>query len=162
VFRYEILDFVFICLVVLLGEFGWKTLFSESRPDESCVVGCGMPSSHAALSIGLLFVIIVNGMKYGFKDVEDEAEHRNKLWTSILYPTNGAFRDHAITYATFLFVWFILLMPVPFARVILNDHSITQVLLGSLIGLGEGFLWILLIQYLATHKEHSPLFNSNQ
>jgi membrane-associated phospholipid phosphatase len=66
------------------------------------------------------------------------------------------------TYATFLFVWFILLMPVPFARVILNDHSITQVLLGSLIGLGEGFLWILLIQYLTTHKEHSPLFNSNQ
>lgn len=152
--RCQILDCVYVILVIILSEVLWKQVDPESRPDGSCLKSCGMPSSHAALSIGLLFVVIANGTLIGFKPNND-TETPNS-WKSIVYPTTGAFATQgSYIFIAFLFTWFIVLLPIPFARVILNDHSIQQVIVGSLIGLIQGVVWMLLTSYLIPPKNGS-------
>merc|ERR1719399_1652106 len=51
--------------------------------------------------------------------------------------------------------WFCILIPVPISRVLANDHTPSQVLVGSAIGLVEAIFWFFLIRVCASRmQEH--------
>lgn len=47
----------------------------------------------------------------------------------------------AFDFTAFAFYWGILLLPVPFSRVVLHDHTALQVMVGSLVGTVEAIAW---------------------
>merc|ERR1711862_138049 len=49
-------------------------------------------------------------------------------------------------FSCFILVWASLLLPVPFSRVVLNDHSPKQVFVGGFIGIVEGILFFALVR----------------
>eukprot|EP00929_Paragymnodinium_shiwhaense_P116633 TRINITY_DN8634_c0_g2_i1.p1 TRINITY_DN8634_c0_g2~~TRINITY_DN8634_c0_g2_i1.p1 ORF type:complete len:530 (-),score=86.80 TRINITY_DN8634_c0_g2_i1:91-1680(-) len=52
---------IFLALVLGCQELLVKPFVQQPRPEMSCILTCGMPSSHAALSIGTLTLYLING-----------------------------------------------------------------------------------------------------
>jgi len=108
-------SFLFIsCGLILLAcnELIIKRLpgISQSRPQASCLLTNGNPSSHSLLCTGYWLLGILECI-FG----------RNIV---------GSLREKSY----FLIGWSFLLVPVPYCRVILQDHSPSQAGLGSLLG----------------------------
>jgi membrane-associated phospholipid phosphatase len=145
-----------ILVLVGVSEYGLKRINQQHRPEGSCVTSCGMPSSHAAIAIGLLIVIVGNGAIFGFhtdQDREKQTERSwwSRVWNTIVYPEVGAFDGASQGFILFLGLWFALLLPIPFSRVILHDHSPSQAMMGSLVGLVGGCIWLALSHLVRRH-----------
>lgn len=108
-----------VCLLLAamltVNELILKKLLQEPRPDRSCLLSHGMPSSHSLLSIGVLAYVALE-----------------LVWGDC--SLNG-FRQWSRRDAIALFCALVLLLgPVPFSRVHLHDHHSSQVAIGSALG----------------------------
>lgn len=112
----------------------------EAKPEGSCSTTCGMPSDWAAASVGLWWWLTLEALApivfvYLIEEEGDsdmEARCKRNLPPSIR--------------VLFILSWSFLLLPVPIARVVLNDHSSTQILVASAIGICWATVWYVLMQ----------------
>jgi len=163
---------IFSGLITLSNEVILKGVIAQPRPGASgllhnekgslvgsCLISCGMPSSHAALSIGFLVLMICDGI-YRVVPSKDElemgADRSLRLqcqteclctWFSTTPLSPSSLMSHK-EFVVFFSVWFFMLVPVPIMRMRVFDHSSDQAALGSLIGFVWGILWFLLMQVL--------------
>jgi membrane-associated phospholipid phosphatase len=121
-----------------------KILVDQPRPQESCLSSRGMPSSHSAVAVGL-FLFLVLDAAYRLKplvNISDKSScgHSfNRMLKGMMilpfgYLSKGLF-------ASYLAIWSVLLLPVPISRVVLHDHSPTQALAGSFVGMIAVAIW---------------------
>jgi len=160
----------------LLNEVFIKPLFAEPRPGAfnflqdssgrhvgSCVPTCGMPSSHATISIGLWVFLLLDaaarvvplieaqpaGDLEAATDVAVEgavtAAWPVRAWARIM-PADVLSTHRFITFVAF---WSIALLPVPLMRVRTYDHTAGQALAGSVAGILYAFIWHRAMTYLA-------------
>jgi len=116
----------------------------------SCVYKCGMPSSHATISIGLWLLVV---LEMAPRIVPASERMRKGRVPSFLADFGGGCRACADTpimprdkmtgsqFFGFLMLWTFLLVPVPLMRVRNYDHSIEQVLIGSTAGIVYALIW---------------------
>jgi membrane-associated phospholipid phosphatase len=119
---------------------------NQNRPVGSCLTSKGMPSSHSAVSIGLFLFLILDaayrlrpsgaGIFGSCKSMGDTAI--KMLKGVLVLPFGSLTRKEFFGYAG---LWAILLIPVPLSRVLLNDHSPSQAMAGSLIGILAAGIW---------------------
>jgi len=114
-------------LIVVINEFVFKKLLSEDRPSESCISTKGMPSSHSMLSIGF----------FAYFHIEVFCK------ANLTSTSRWSCSDKMLL----LTACWILLLPVPFTRVMLNDHSWSQVGYGAVIGTTAACCWHVLLSY---------------
>ena len=94
-----------------------KQLLELQRPVDSACDSYGMPSGHSSLAVGWLSMVLLDC----FVTIENLPKLKHK--------------------ALLISITFALLLPVPFSRVLLQDHSVVQAVIGSLVGLILGNLW---------------------
>eukprot|EP00929_Paragymnodinium_shiwhaense_P100339 TRINITY_DN62598_c0_g1_i2.p1 TRINITY_DN62598_c0_g1~~TRINITY_DN62598_c0_g1_i2.p1 ORF type:complete len:187 (+),score=11.38 TRINITY_DN62598_c0_g1_i2:282-842(+) len=110
-----------------------KVIIQQPRP-RSCLSNCGMPSGHSSFAGGM-FVVFV--------------------WHLVLHPEDPTERlqcsceAHAAAPARGpvlkLLLICLLMIPVPWSRIYLGDHSGAQCAIGASIGAGLGILWVTLL-----------------
>jgi len=114
--------FPIVCAVYVLLI---KAVIEEDRPAGSACYDKGMPSSHAAIAIGLTVMLALD---CAFND-RHPLKYKVPLMTAAL----------------------LLLLPVPYSRVWLKDHSMSQVTVGVLVGIVLGSLWFWLMTGKGPH-----------
>jgi len=120
----ELLWILFVLSMNLVNEM-LKSAFGKPRPGESCLKSCGMPSGHASYAIGLfVFVLLWDSVSRSVEDSELAQERK---------PRKGI---HVALFA-------LALLPIPWSRVQLGDHSRSQVVAGSFVGLLGALAWLL-------------------
>eukprot|EP00746_Dinoflagellata_sp_MGD_P133733 gnl/MRDRNA2_/MRDRNA2_67488_c0_seq1.p1 gnl/MRDRNA2_/MRDRNA2_67488_c0~~gnl/MRDRNA2_/MRDRNA2_67488_c0_seq1.p1 ORF type:complete len:907 (+),score=69.90 gnl/MRDRNA2_/MRDRNA2_67488_c0_seq1:371-2722(+) len=130
----------FVLISCLLGEVFFKRLVRQPRPEFTCLHSCGMPSSHSTLAIGYFTMTLIDGMTQPRARDEDEGSdidervHCGRVLSAVPLIDSGG-RNH--NFLAWVGLWFFLLVPVPVTRVLLGDHTPSQVLCGSFIGMGE-------------------------
>ena len=93
-----------------------KSVIKQSRPSGSlCTTTYGMPSGHSSMSLAWIALLAL-----------DMTVSKSRSLSIPLV---------VVTLSLFL------LLPVPVSRVILGDHSASQALAGSLLGLAIGSVW---------------------
>lgn len=125
-------------LLVIVNEGILKHSINQRRPQGSCLYfkSYGMPSGHATTSIGMLTNLLL------------------ETWIDRPYICGGvsrivfSFRNRCL----FSVLLLVLLLPVPFSRVVLNDHYISQVAIGSAEGLILAVAWFLFMYKFAQHR----------
>ena len=126
---------------------------NQSRPLGSCLTSKGMPSSHSAVSIGLFLYLILDagyrikpsgsGIFGSCKSVGDTSV--KMLKGALVLPFGSMTLKEFFGYGA---LWAVLLLPVPVARVLLNDHSPSQAMAGMLVGMLAAFLWFPLMLFM--------------
>jgi membrane-associated phospholipid phosphatase len=91
-----------------------KVLISEPRPAGSCSITCDIPSGHATISIGAATFCFLQVIS------RNQLRQYKTLISLVLLAT---------------------LVPIPWSRVQLEDHSIRAVMLGSSLGVLVGATW---------------------
>lgn len=122
------LSFIFLlALVAIINEGILKHAISQNRPIGSCIYfeSYGMPSGHAATSIGTLVYMLL------------------EIW--IDHPDWPLMKKKVLLSVPALFF----LLPVPFSRVYLNDHYRAQVGAGSAVGICLASLWFAFMYLVA-------------
>lgn len=122
------LSFIFLmgCLVIM-NEGILKHTINQKRPPGSCLYfkSYGMPSGHATTSIGMMTSMLL------------------ETWIDRPANVGGpsrcvySLRNKCILTVVLLFM----LLPVPFSRVVLYDHYVSQVLVGSVVGIVGALCW---------------------
>ena len=127
-----------------LNEGILKHLIQSPRPEMSCCTSCGMPSSHSAFSASMWgFHMFELGwrLKLSPYDWEEAKESAQDVVQAAQRPWDEL---HSVQCLLLFCWWSLLLVPVPFSRVILGDHSPPQVAVGSLVGLcSSTAVWLL-------------------
>mmetsp|Transcript_90706 Transcript_90706/g.259492 ORF Transcript_90706/g.259492 Transcript_90706/m.259492 type:complete len:328 (-) Transcript_90706:91-1074(-) len=99
-----------------------KLMVGQPRP-ASCLTSCGMPSGHSCYAIGfLLFAMLWDSVSRVPMDDQAGGDDRRAL--------------RGVAFAC-------LLLPVPWSRVQLGDHSESQVFVGSAVGAVGAGIWLL-------------------
>eukprot|EP00756_Hemistasia_phaeocysticola_P006110 Hpha_TRINITY_DN13687_c0_g1::TRINITY_DN13687_c0_g1_i1::g.122687::m.122687 len=105
-----IVPLLWVMLLIVISEGFVKIVFPMDRPQGTCLHSKGMPSSHSAISVGML------------------------VWCLLTTRT----RRHGSPVPLRKLIAFVglclVLVPVPFSRVYLHDHSWVQVIVGSILG----------------------------
>jgi len=158
----------FVCLQVGLGELVFKKMVNQARPDKSCNLTCGMPSSHSTMSIGfftlLFFDAVYRVMPSAPLDVASARRYpapgRSARECCTLQLRN-AFNivpmpnSHTMSRGDFIFfvgAWGLALLPVPFTRVMLFDHTLSQVAIGGLVGFLEAAVYWLIVRLVLMER----------
>eukprot|EP00928_Gymnodinium_smaydae_P094528 TRINITY_DN7951_c0_g1_i1.p1 TRINITY_DN7951_c0_g1~~TRINITY_DN7951_c0_g1_i1.p1 ORF type:complete len:276 (-),score=22.97 TRINITY_DN7951_c0_g1_i1:317-1144(-) len=143
----------FLVAVTIVNELIIKKLIRMPRPGASglltdddgrhvgsCNHTCGMPSSHACFAIGTCSLFFLEA---ALSVVPSAFVPESKLasFKAILIPDFDFSRRPV---GAFLALWSLLLLPVPIMRVVLYDHSVTQVCLGGFLGLVYAAIWFAL------------------
>lgn len=152
-----------------------KKLVAEPRPgsmmelrgrngllEGSCVETCGMPSSHAAISMGWFTLSILDAIsrtdtsRDNFDDTGASrdvlvAEQRkwgdfirNFCWIPWVEKTDLTVRE----FISIVLYWCLLLVPVPFMRVVLRDHTESQAFAGCILGMTLAMVWWRVLRVL--------------
>lgn len=157
----------FVFLAILMNELVYKRFVSQMRPERSCLVSCGMPSSHSMISMGLLTLVFLDILR---RVVQRPSRNLQRVelgqWTSMC--------KHACVFVRFFLLlpvsswdelphfvalfqgamWMLLLYPIPLSRIALQDHTPEQVLVGSLAGIFTACVWWFLVQTLQYRYNH--------
>lgn len=133
-----------------------KLLILQPRPMQSCLTSCGMPSSHSAVSVALLLYLVLDAVYRvdpricdhssffpGLASIKDTCFKMGPGF--LILPFESMSRGE---FSAYLSVWVVLLFPVPISRILLNDHSPTQVLAGTLVGLVAVCVWFPFVLYV--------------
>jgi len=146
--------------VVFMGELVWKPLLSHARPLGSCVFTCGMPSSHATISIGFLTWMLLEGIvrrrvsRNAIFAVELEAPEKPRQRSESYWEDDPPVARITIKQRVkWCVAWCIVLFPVPFSRVALLDHSWAQVTAGSFIGCFEALIFYFLLNRFGAYLD---------
>ncbi|CAJ1455618.1 unnamed protein product [Effrenium voratum] len=168
---------VFTGLTTLMNEVCFKAFFSVPRPGAlgpapgaltdstgqhsgSCNTTCGMPSSHSTMAIGFLLLTMFDGIMRVVPDVytlsqdHEQVTMRQSLAKMItVTPLAPKQLMGSGEFMAFFFTWMVLLCPVPLMRVVLRDHTATQVCVGSTLGAVYAVLWFrFMIFMINRHK----------
>mmetsp|Transcript_10131 Transcript_10131/g.22801 ORF Transcript_10131/g.22801 Transcript_10131/m.22801 type:complete len:306 (+) Transcript_10131:102-1019(+) len=135
----ELLYGVSLLILSLWNEFVLKNIIKDPKPEEQCSITCGMPSGHAAI-VWAMFTMYA--LDYFFRLDWKAPCSCAKLTKALLLVETG--RINGPIYEALLIFWGIMLLPVPLARVLNQDHTWEQVLWGSIEGLfwGATTYWI--------------------
>lgn len=98
---------------------GIKAIIRQPRP-RSCLLSCGMPSGHSVFAVGVWLVL---------------------LWDLVVQVPDITFNSRCCRLALLS----LMMLPVPWARVEIGDHSLSQVLAGSSLGIFTAITWIFFI-----------------
>ena len=138
-----------------------KRCVQQPRPIGSCLTTCGMPSSHSAVSMCLLVYLILdaayrldaNGSRPTslLPPISAIKEFLLKLGKGLVLLPFGSMSQNE--FSVYLTIWIPALIPVPISRVLLNDHSASQVLAGCIVGFVTGFLWFPIVLALRLKME---------
>ncbi|KAF4710115.1 hypothetical protein FOZ62_030331 [Perkinsus olseni] len=137
---------LFLIAVTLISEYGWKRIVEQPRPVGSCNTTCGMPSSHAVISVALWTILMFDVAYRAYQTEQGYSVSRSfleKLRSFIrdghILPTASAIsEDQLVVVVSF---WSLVLLPIPLSRVILRDHTPQQVFMGGIIGIVEATVW---------------------
>lgn len=149
---------LFYGYVIALNELIWKRMVSQPRPVGSCNFTCGMPSSHAAISLGtfsFLFLDLAFRVDPLSPAVLTAVPHSPRCLSFYLadilslVPLSNTRSISNWQFIRMVGFWGDLLLLVPVSRVLLQDHSVSQVSLGCAIGMLEAVIWFFMSQNLA-------------
>lgn len=142
-----------------------KPLIGQPRPEQSCLRSCGMPSSHAAVAMGFLTLMLAEfGRRYRSWKAWGAWEHaasncseelRSLIIEVFSWPPPSSW--DAISGArlgTSVLTWCIVLVPVPLARVLVSDHTVSQVFVGSGVGIALAAIWSTAVWQLQAQHNH--------
>mmetsp|Transcript_43838 Transcript_43838/g.82212 ORF Transcript_43838/g.82212 Transcript_43838/m.82212 type:complete len:244 (-) Transcript_43838:33-764(-) len=133
--------FAFLCAIYIANDIALKQYLHMKRPEGSCNLSCGMPSTHSTISIGLLALIIYDAW------CRRKASLTGPLtFFDVDYHRMVVLGRNSCTY--FIMIWVLILLPCPFSRIVLLDHTWAQIAVGSAVGLFYAFLWSLLVRKL--------------
>lgn len=125
-FNKNLLYIIFIMPTqTLISDLFLKRIFKKPRPINSALPTYGMPSSHSSFAIALLTFLLLH-----------ITEQKKDKWSIITY-----------VIAT------LTLLPIPWSRVEVEDHTVLQVIVGSLVGIGFGFIFYFMKKYFFKHKD---------
>eukprot|EP00913_Durusdinium_trenchii_P018223 g17120.t2 len=131
-----------------------KKIVAEPRPgsmmelrgqngllEGSCVETCGMPSSHSAISMGWFLLSVLDAMSRTNLS-PDQIDLRTFGGDPLVAEQRkwGAFIN-ARECISIVVYWFLIMVPVPFMRVVLRDHTESQVVAGSCLGVALAMVW---------------------
>ncbi|SBT30534.1 phosphatase [Plasmodium ovale wallikeri] len=102
-----------------------KNILKINRPINSALNSYGMPSGHSCIGLSLLTFILLH-----------LTEEKIDKWSILTYIS-------AV----------IILLPLPWSRVHIEDHTIYQVIFGSILGAFIGTIFFLIKKHFAKHKE---------
>lgn len=158
----------FLLIIVALNELVFKALARQERPQGSCILSCGFPSGHSTMAFGFFVLCFLDASYRVMPKVpltvdaaRDEARvmqgrrrrgqsfmgmtAREWLWVDLrawtLMPLTAADILTSWDFTLYIFMWAVLLIPVPMSRIILKDHSPGQATIGALIGTVEAMVW---------------------
>jgi len=152
-----------------------KKLVAEPRPgsmmelrgrngllEGSCVETCGMPSSHAAISMGWFTLSVLDAISKtdtSGDHIDDTGSSRDVLvaeqrkwgdfirnfcWIPWVEKTDLTVRE----FISIVLYWCLLLVPVPFMRVVLRDHTESQAFAGCILGMTLAMVWWRVLRVL--------------
>ncbi|CAA9986214.1 PAP2-like protein, putative [Plasmodium knowlesi strain H] len=123
-----LLYFVFIIPTQLtINDIILKNILKMSRPIHSALQSYGMPSGHSSFSFSLLTFLILHLL-----------EAKKDKWTIM---------------ACILAI--ILLLPIPWSRVYIQDHTLYQVIFGSLLGFIIGVVFYMIKKQFLKQKDNT-------
>jgi hypothetical protein len=135
----ELLFISSIVVSVCVTEYGLKNIILEPKPEGACAITCGMPSGHACTTIQYYALLMID---YAFRlksaDPDEEIRSGDRACGVRIFKLMSNSNVDAISLHEFFalgLVWGFLLVPVPFSRVMNLDHTVPQVLIGSILGL---------------------------
>jgi len=147
---------LFVLFITVMSEFVFKRILKDPRPEKTCLHSCGMPSSHSSLSLGYFWLMFMDGTWRLWNHRKGIAHEPGAIsfwhWWKALRRVRSAVplmesnqQVSAPCFIMWVIFWFVLLFPVPVARVLLSDHTPSQVLVGSIIGMLEAGCWFVLL-----------------
>jgi len=170
----------FVLVMVGLNELAFKKLAMEPRPDRSCNTSCGFPSGHATMACGFFMLMFLDAVFRTMPrvplNIHDARAYQKALagqrrrffgWTFkelvvidcraciTLMPLSAAHTLNQTDFALYAITWGLLLLPVPFSRVVLYDHTPQQVMVGSAIGIFEALLFFGLVRSVQHRVNHN-------
>lgn len=154
----------FFAIITATNELFVKRLWPQSRPYGSCLTSCGMPSSHSAISIGY-FLVVVSEAVLLEAPARDRTQRRTRLTKCQRFTVH--LRELLVTLGfhqwdensrgqvkIIVAYWAVMLLPVPFSRMILHDHSLGQVTMGGIVGMCWAFVFVYLTYTLRIRYNH--------
>mmetsp|Transcript_76488 Transcript_76488/g.134941 ORF Transcript_76488/g.134941 Transcript_76488/m.134941 type:complete len:312 (-) Transcript_76488:37-972(-) len=132
-------------------------------PIGSCCTTCGMPSSHATMSVGFLMLCLMDGILRIVPSQEalspgwskDKPFSRRTCWSMVsLTPLLPHQSFEQLEFIAYFVIWFCLLIPVPMMRVRTHDHTASQAYVGGWLGGVEAILWFRFMRFLANKYRH--------
>jgi len=174
----ELSFLLFVGVMVASNEFIFKRLAMEPRPERSCNYSCGFPSGHSVMSCGFFMLMFLDAVFRTMprvplnltdaRDHEQATAGRNTIfgWTLreiivsdfrawlTFMPLSKAHTLNQTDFACFAMAWGLALLPVPFSRVVLNDHTPKQVLVGSALGMLEAVIYFGMVRSLQHRYNH--------
>lgn len=121
----------------------------------SCISTCGMPSSHSMLATGWFMILLVDRISRVDSFLPSASRPPNCIKTACKHLRRSLlpWSTHNLTitqeeFAVHLLVWLCLLIPVPWMRVVLYDHSVEQAMYGTFAGLALALAWSQVVRNL--------------
>lgn len=167
----ELSTVLFMLSMFVISDMGLKQALHQSRPEQSCLPSCGMPSSHAVLSLGFYVLTVLD--RIGRLRSRTQAPvldiRLRPLVTGIdtrgTESTRPTLEDywslptpwdtiHGSELAVTILALSLVFLPVPVSRVKLGDHTVEQVLIGGLVGTLLAFFWFALMRELQHRHNH--------
>jgi len=130
-----------------INELVFKRLLLEARPVGSCNLTCGMPSSHSMFSVGFFALMFLDAaMRVNPMFVVEESNWQRETVSSTCFrwfvlPLQLPYNISNERFVRTVLWWLVILLPVPFTRVWLKDHSAPQVIVGSVLGTISACIW---------------------
>jgi len=162
----EVAYTMLLLILVAVNEGLVKPFVELPRPEMSCLLSCGMPSSHSALAsgtliMGLLDFTLRTSQRCCSSSVvlpQDSLGERvqmlrsgrlwlSKAWYDQLFSLQLATFDEPSVrqFVVYAGVWMTLMLPVPFSRIQLSDHTPTQAALGVIVGAAAAVPWYFFV-----------------
>jgi len=158
----------FTALITLTNEFLMKQIIVQPRPGArmsltnevgeevgSCILTCGMPSTHATMAVGFVILLICDGvyrvvpsraqLTIGVRREPFSARECMQFFTCTPLAPKPVMTHRE--FAWFFLSWAAVFMPLPLMRARLYDHSLDQVIVGSGLGVLYAGLWFWLTHW---------------
>lgn len=156
---------LFAAFISFVNEFIFKPLLKQPRPDHSCNHSCGFPSGHSAFSVGFFFLAFLDGLfrvrpkmplspdaaKRHVRKLGGTQPKLRHMWIKLelspfqLMPLSVDDTVDAFEFFLTLCYWACMMLPVPFSRVYLQDHTTGQVFVGGTVGMIAALIWHFLM-----------------
>eukprot|EP00930_Biecheleria_cincta_P039298 TRINITY_DN27024_c0_g1_i1.p1 TRINITY_DN27024_c0_g1~~TRINITY_DN27024_c0_g1_i1.p1 ORF type:complete len:1010 (-),score=112.64 TRINITY_DN27024_c0_g1_i1:110-3139(-) len=126
---------------------------NEGKFTGSCVNYCGFPCFESAMATGWYMLLFLDMV---FRVTPMKVDRRSlgrELWTVLKaldikpWPAKELHRISHSQFMCYMIFWFILMIPVPCARVVLYDSSLEQSMMGSAIGMLTAVLWWRVVRF---------------